>query len=126
MKNRGFTLLEVLIALAMFVLAVGGLSVALDRIFSANIVLRRDTEVRQQIESLVDEAMTLPIEVLEQGRETEPDAMGAKYTTRAELADLANAKDEKLERVWWVTVRGEWMEGREKQHWEEKFLRYQP
>jgi prepilin-type N-terminal cleavage/methylation domain-containing protein len=126
MKIRGFTLLEVLIALAMFVLAVGGLSVALDRIFSANIVLRRDTEVRQQIESLVDEAMTLPIEVLEQGRETEPDAMGAKYTTRAELADLANAKDEKLERVWWVTVRGEWMEGREKQHWEEKFLRYQP
>ena len=126
MKTRGFTLLEVLIALAMFVLAVGGLSVAMDRIFSANIMLRRDTEVRQQIESIIDEAMTLPIETLEQGRETEPDAMGAKYFTRAELAELVNAKDEPLERLWWVTVRAEWMEGREKQQWEEKFLRYQP
>jgi len=125
-KTRGFTLLEVLIALAMFVLAVGGLSVAMDRIFSANIVLRRDTEVRQQIESIIDEAMTLPIETLEQGRETEPDAMGAKYFTRAEVAEMANAKDEPLERLWWITVRAEWMEGREKQEWEEKFLRYQP
>ncbi len=126
MKTRAFTLLEVLIALAMFVLAVGGLSVAMDRIFSANIVLRRDTEVRQQIESIIDEAMTLPIETLEQGRETEPDAMGAKYFTRAEVAEMANAKDEPLERLWWITVRAEWMEGREKQEWEEKFLRYQP
>jgi type II secretory pathway pseudopilin PulG len=125
-KTRAFTLLEVLIALAMFVLAVGGLSVAMDRIFSANIVLRRDTEVRQQIESIIDEAMTLPIETLEQGRETEPDAMGAKYFTRAEVAEMANAKDEPLERLWWITVRAEWMEGREKQEWEEKFLRYQP
>lgn len=126
MKTGAFTLLEVLIALAMFVLAVGGLSVAMDRIFSANIVLRRDTEVRQQIESIIDEAMTLPIETLEQGLETEPDAMGAKYFTRAELAELANARDEPLERLWWITVRAEWMEGREKQEWEEKFLRYQP
>ena len=126
MKTRAFTLLEVLIALAMFVLAVGGLSVAMDRIFSANIMLRRDTEVRQQIESIIDEAMTLPIETLEQGRETEPDAMGAKYFTRAEVAEMANAKDEPLERLWWITVRAEWMEGREKQEWEEKFLRYQP
>jgi type II secretory pathway pseudopilin PulG len=125
-KTRAFTLLEVLIALAMFVLAVGGLSVAMDRIFSANIMLRRDTEVRQQIESIIDEAMTLPIETLEQGRETEPDAMGAKYFTRAEVAEMANAKDEPLERLWWITVRAEWMEGREKQEWEEKFLRYQP
>ena len=126
MKTRAFTLLEVLIALAMFVLAVGGLSVAMDRIFSANIVLRRDTEVRQQIESIIDESMTLPIEILEQGKETEPDPMGAKYFTKAEPAELVNAEDEPLERMWWITVRGEWMEGREKQHWEEKFLRYQP
>ena len=46
---RGFTLLEVLIALGMFVLAVGGLALALDRAFAASIILRRDDEIRQQI-----------------------------------------------------------------------------
>ena len=44
MKQRGFTLLEVLIALGMFMLAVTGLALALDRAFSASILLRRDDD----------------------------------------------------------------------------------
>jgi Tfp pilus assembly protein PilV len=125
-NSRAFTLLEMLIALAMFVMAVGGLSIALDRIFAANITMRRDTEIRQQIESILDEAMVLPIEVLEQGRETDPDPMGARYSVRAERAEVRNDKDEELAGLWWITVRAEWKEGRDKQEWEEKFLRYQP
>jgi prepilin-type N-terminal cleavage/methylation domain-containing protein len=125
-NRRAFTLLEMLVALAMFTMAVGGLAIALDRIFGANILIRRDAGVRQQIESLVDEAMALPVELLEQGRETEPDALGAKYSVRAERAELRNGRDEELPGLWWVTVRAEWTEGREKQEWEEKFLRYQP
>lgn len=126
MNRHAFTLLEMLVALAMFTMAVGGLAIALDRIFGANILIRRDAGVRQQIESLVDEAMALPVELLEQGRETEPDALGAKYSVRAERAELRNGRDEELPGLWWVTVRAEWTEGREKQEWEEKFLRYQP
>ena len=49
MKRHGFTLLEVLIALGMFMLAVTGLALALDRAFSASILLRRDDEIRLQI-----------------------------------------------------------------------------
>lgn len=126
MRINAFTLLEMLIAMFMFVLAVGGLAMAMDRIFGANVTMRRDGELRQQIESLLDESMVTPIETLEQGREIGPDAMGAKFTVRAEQADVRNKNDEQLAGLWWVTVRAEWTEGREEQSWEEKFLRYQP
>ena len=126
MKSAGFTLIEVLTAMFMFVMAVGGLALALDRIFEANVIIRRDTEIRQQLESLLDEAMVLPIETMVEGRETELDAMGARYFLTAEPADILNRDEEELGGLWWITARAEWMEGREKQEWSEKFLRYQP
>ena len=126
MKSAGFTLIEVLTAMFMFVMAVGGLALALDRIFEANVIIRRDTEIRQQLESLLDEAMVLPIETMVEGRETEPDAMGARYFLTAEPAEILNRDEEPLGGLWWITARAEWMEGREKQEWSEKFLRYQP
>jgi Tfp pilus assembly protein PilV len=125
-KTAGFTLLEMLTAMFMFVVAVGGLSMAMDKIFSANVVMRRDGEVRQQLESLLDEAMLTPIPTLEEGQESGPDAMGAKFFVRAEAAEMRNMDEEELTGLWWVTVRAEWTEGRQKQEWEEKFLRYQP
>ena len=126
MKKAGFTLLEMLTAMFMFVLAVGGLAMAMDKIFAANVMMRRDGEVRQQLESLLDESMVIPIADLEQGREVGPDAMGAKFFVRAERAELFNMDDEELTGLWWITVRAEWTEGREDQSWEERFLRYQP
>jgi type II secretory pathway pseudopilin PulG len=126
-KLRGFTLLEVLIALGMFVLAVGGLALALDRAFSASIILRRDDEIRQQIESLIDQAMVLPIDGLQQGIESGPDALGAKYSSVAEpVEDLVNKDQETLGGIWKITVRAAWEEGGQEQEWKEEFLRYQP
>jgi hypothetical protein len=125
-KAAGFTLLEILTAMFMFVLAVGGLVLAMDKIFAANVLVRRDTEIRQQLESLLDEAMGLPIEILEAGRESGPDVMGVRYAVIAVPAELRNMDDEELPGLWRVTVRAEWSEGKEQQEWEEKFLRYQP
>ena len=127
MKQRGFTLLEVLIALGMFMLAVTGLALALDRAFSASILLRRDDEIRQQVESLVDQSMVLPIDTLQQGIESEPDALGVKYSTVAEpVEDLVNRNQETLGGIWKITVRAAWEEGSQEQEWKEEFLRYQP
>ena len=126
MKKAGFTLIELLTAMFMFVLAVGGLAMAMDKIFAANVMMRRDGEVRQQLESLLDESMVMPIADLEQGREVGPDAMGATFFVRAEPAELFNMDEQELTGLWWITVRAEWTEGREDQSWEEKFLRYQP
>jgi len=126
-RTRGFTLLEVLIALGMFVLAVGGLALALDRAFSASIILRREDEVRQQIESLIDQAMVLPIDTLQQGLESGPDELGAKYSTQAEpVEDLVNKDQETLGGIWKISVRATWDEGGKQQEWKEEFLRYQP
>ena len=127
MKHGGFTLLEVLVALGMFVLAVGGLAFALDRAFAANNYMRRDEEIRQQIESLLDESLALPVATLEQGREAGPDALGVKYYVIAEPApEFRNKDDEELTGLWRVTVRAEWTEQREKQEWKESHQRYQP
>lgn len=120
-------MLEVLIALGMFVLAVGGLALALDRAFSASIILRRDGEIRQQIESLIDQAMILPIDRLQQGIESETDALGVKYSTIAEpVEDLVNKEQETLGGIWKITVRAAWEEGGRDEEWKEEFLRYQP
>jgi type II secretory pathway pseudopilin PulG len=120
-------LLEVLIALGMFVLAVGGLALALDRAFSASIILRREDEVRQQIESLIDQAMVLPIDTLQQGLESGPDELGAKYSSQAEpVEDLVNKDQETLGGIWKISVRATWDEGGKQQEWKEEFLRYQP
>ncbi len=125
MKTKGFTLLEVLIALGMFVLAVGGLALALDRAFSASIILRREDEIRQQIESLTDQAMILPMETLQRGLESGPDAIGAKYSTAAEpVEDLVNKDEETLGGIWKITVRAVWEEAGQEQEWKEEFLRY--
>lgn len=127
MKPRAFTLLEVLIALGMFVLAVGGLALALDRAFSASILLRREGEIRQQIESLIDQAMALPIDRLQQGIESGPDELGIKYSSSAEpVEDLVNKDQETLGGLWKITVRAAWEESGEDQEWKEEFLRYQP
>lgn len=127
MRNKGFTLLEVLVALGMFVLAVGGLSMALDRAFSASNVLRRDVEVRQQVESLVDQAIAMPLDQLEQGKESGSDALGIEYFMGAERTDqFRNRNDEELGGLWKVTVRAKWEEQGEKQEWTETFLRYDP
>jgi hypothetical protein len=124
---RGFTLLEVLIALGMFVLAVGGLALALDRAFAASILLRRDDEIRQQVESLIDQSMVLPIDRLVQGLESGPDALGVKYATVAEpVEDLVNKDEQVLGGLWKITVRAVWEEGSQEQEWKEEFLRYQP
>lgn len=110
----------------MFVLAVGGLALAMDKIVGANVLMRRDAEVRQRLESLLDEAMVIPVEMMVPLREIDPDAFGAKYSLSAEVADIRNMDDEVLAGLWWITARAEWIEGREKQTWEEKFLRYVP
>ena len=111
MKKAGFTLIELLTAMFMFVVAVGGLAMAMDKIFAATVMMRRDAEVRQQLESLLDESMVMPVADLEQGREVGPDAMGAKFFVRAEPAELLNMDNEELTGLWWVTVRAEWTAG---------------
>jgi len=127
MKHQGFTLFEVLLALGMFVVAVGGLALALDRAFEAAIFLRKEEEIRQQIESLLDESLALPIGILEEGREVGPDALGVRYRIAAEpTEEFRNLEEEVLEGLWVVTVLAEWQDRGQKQQWRESHLRYAP
>lgn len=126
MKNAAFTLFEVLVALAVFVLAIGGLTMALNKTVEASAFLRDDAEIRRQMESWVDQAMAMPMTMLAQGQESEPDALGAVYYLVAEPAEIRNRDDEELTGLWWVTVRANWTDDAGKQEWQERFLRYEP
>lgn len=122
----GFTLIEVMVALFLFVFAVGGLAIALDTTFTSSLVLRRDQEVRQQISSLLDESLETPLEDLAERRKVGPDAAGATYEVWAEVADLRNREDEQLFNLYWVTVQATWSERGEIQELSARYLRYRP
>ncbi len=126
MKSAAFTLFEVLVALGVFVLAVGGLIAALGKTTEAAALLRDDAEIRRQMESWVDQSMTMPITMLAQGMESERDAMGAIYRLDAEPAEIHNRDNEELTGLWWITVRANWTDDGGKQEWRERFLRYEP
>lgn len=60
MNRRGFTLFEILIALAMFAIAVTGLAIALDSIVQAALGARERALARIQLESRLAAAMIDP------------------------------------------------------------------
>lgn len=126
MKKNAFTLFEVLMALAVFVLAIGGLTLALNKTAEASALLRDDAEIRRQMESWVDQAMDMPMPMLAQGQESERDALGVVYRVSAEPAEIRNRDDEELAGLWWVTVQANWADVHGKQEWQERFLRYVP
>ncbi len=126
MKNAAFTLFEVLIALGVFVLAIGGLTLALNKTAEASALLRDDAEIRQQMASWVDQAMNLPMPLLAQGQKSDRDALGAVYQLSAEPAEIHNRENEELSGLWWVTVQANWTDDSGKQEWQERFLRYEP
>ena len=59
-SRRGFTLFEVLIALAVFMLAVVGIAKALDTALQAALEARQRTQCRQQLESRLAYSLATP------------------------------------------------------------------
>lgn len=59
-KNRGFTLFEVLIALAVFAVAVVGLISALNTAMEAALEVRQRSMIREELESRIAYCMAIP------------------------------------------------------------------
>jgi prepilin-type N-terminal cleavage/methylation domain-containing protein len=116
-RNRGFLLLEMVLALAVFGIAATGFTVALHRMARVASLSQSELRVTRFMESAMNEALSLP--VMEEG-ETEAEigqAGNVVYflTVIRLMEDLENQDGEILQQMYHVSVTATWMESGQKQ-----------
>lgn len=118
--SRGaFTLLEVLLALFVFSLAVISLVEAINSTGRTAMLSRRERQVQARLESLLVEATHSP-EFLAKVRTGEPQESTLKegdmtFITRARPLELKNEDEQPLVDLFVVNVTATWKEGRDSQ-----------
>jgi cell division protein FtsX len=112
-RRRGFLLLEVILALAVFSAAATGFAVALHRMAAAATRAQSELRITRILESALDETLSLP--VLEEGTVTNPVGDGdmEMITDIAILEDLENEDGQPLQDMFLITVTARWFENGE-------------
>lgn len=114
--RRGFLLLEVVLALAVFGLAATGFAVALNRMAETAAAAQRELRITRVLESTLDEYLSLP--TLEEGLTSfRLEDAGIDLDTEIEILDaLENENGQLLQEMFRITVtaiwfdRGSWQE----------------
>jgi prepilin-type N-terminal cleavage/methylation domain-containing protein len=109
--RRGFLLLEMILALAIFGMAATGFTVALNRMAKVAALSQEEMKVARFMDSALDETLSLP--VLEEGEtKTEIGDPGKeiKFVTTVELLDeLENEEGQLLQEMFRIEVRAMWV-----------------
>jgi len=100
--NRGFMLLEVVLALSIFVIAVVGLLKILNIGLMADYEQRRFTNMRLNLQSLLDEALANP--PVEASSEVTPDGFHIRYHREIRPAEPTLSGGRKLRHIFKITV----------------------
>lgn len=125
MKMRGFVLMEVLMAIALFSLVAVALTKALGQVGNLAVEGRRELHVMNGLQSALMEASKVPN--LEEGSYvSEADVMGVSYETTVEEMELYNEDGEILNDMWLVRVRAFWVENGEDREDIAEVYRYGP
>ena len=103
-SRRAFLLWEVLIASAVFAIAVTGLALALNRLIDANLAATREQRMRTELESRFAMARVDP-ELQPGATTTERDADGIEYVRTVEEFTPENEAGEQLAGILKVTIR---------------------
>lgn len=108
--SRGFLLLEVVLALAVFSIAATGFAVALNRMGKAADLAQRELRLTRLLDSALDEAMSMPALTL--GTSTVTDSTsGIDLVTKVEqLENLLNEDGQTLQDMFSVSVTAHWYE----------------
>ncbi len=117
----GFTMMEMMIATAIFSLAGMGLVVAFNHTLEAGIAMERENEVRGQMQSLAAEVKKKPLAV---GSET-VEANGVKYERIVERVNLKNSRNADVG-FYQLTIKAQWKMGTEEISRDMEVLVYQP
>lgn len=111
MKQHGFTLLETMLALMIFCVAVVALVEAVHQLGDNTLHRRREAQVQERMRSLLLEHTRLP-EPLQRTRMQEADVL---YTVVRTPLELRNQEGQPLDGLVEVRVTAEWHEGRLRQ-----------
>ncbi len=101
--KRGFTLLELLMAMALFAIAAVSLAEALNLISLTVAESIDDAELREKLRAAVIEAVRNPV-LKEETRETNPDESGLYFRIEVVRLDLRNQVGQNLEQLFEITV----------------------
>ncbi|HEY1053166.1 MAG TPA: prepilin-type N-terminal cleavage/methylation domain-containing protein [Prosthecobacter sp.] len=110
---RAFTLLETLLALMIFSMAVVSLVEAVNQLGLTTVHQRRESQVQERMRSLLTERTRLPLQQ-EEG-DTKVQEGDTTYIVRHQKLQLQNKEGQPVEGLFEVTVTAQWMEGREPQ-----------
>ena len=110
-RASGMTLLEVVLALAVFSIAALALVGTLNKVAEVGVESQRLLEVEQQLESLVDEYSKAP-QVTELEEQIKPGADGVAYRVVVQLVkDLKNQDGRFLQNTYRIQAFARWNEG---------------
>jgi prepilin-type N-terminal cleavage/methylation domain-containing protein len=108
--KRGFLLLEMVLALAVFGIAATGFAVALRRMADVAALAQSELRITRVLDSALDEALSVP--VLEEGIvESEAGETGIQLVTTVELLkELENEEGQLLQEMYSIKVEAKWFE----------------
>lgn len=115
--KRGFLLLEMVLALAVFGIAATGFAVALHRMAEVAGLAQSELRITRILDSALDETLSLP--VLEEGvTDSTAGDTGVDLSTTIELIDdLENEDGQLLQEMYRIKVEAKWFEGGQ---WQER------
>lgn len=119
-SRRGFTLLEVLMAVGIFAVAAMGLLLALDATLDGAQATQREAMVRNGLANRLALASVGP---LRPGRQEEED-QGVTYRVEVDREEVTNAERTLLRGFWRVRVTAEWTADGTPQRWAASHLLY--
>ena len=106
--RRGFLLLEMVLALAVFGIAATGFAVALHRMSDVAALAQSELRITRILESALDETISLP--VLEEGEtDTQVGETGIELHTTIELIeDLETEEGQMLQEMFRIKINARW------------------
>lgn len=116
-RTRGFLLLEMVLALAVFGIAATGFAVALNQMAKAASLAQSELRITRVLESALDETLSIP--VLEEGvtNSTVGDTGIELDTTIELLKELENEEGQLLQEMYLIKVEARWFENGQ---WQER------
>jgi len=115
-NNRGFLLLEMVLALAVFGIAATGFAVALNRMAKVAALAQSELRITRILDSALDETLSLP--VLEEGVTDSKagDTCVDLVTTIEPLTELQNEEGQLLQQMYLIKIEAKWFENSEWQN----------
>ena len=123
-NSRGYALLDVVLAVALFALTVTGLVGVLQSINETSAELARDRMIQHQLTSLLAETKVMPVSSMNSERLDE--VTDITYRTYVEEMELDNGEGNALSDLYMLTAEAVFMDSGEPQTETARIIVYQP